>query len=152
MREFYVTTMAICVLLAASETVAAPAKGTIKLCRESGLVTEAQRKLDAADIRLPAGLFLDDFGRVGEPDLDRRWPLTVITLGPVEMRPHLRCVIMPAIISPLSKVQSVAPSDTRDLEITAVGALDGKEDDDPNLPPSWDRTSNIHATVNTTFQ
>lgn len=130
----------------------APPEGTVKFCREAGLVDDAQRKLDNAYVRLPTGLFLDDFGHVGDPDLDHRWPLTVITLKPVEMPPHVRCVIVPAEISPLSKVQSVAPNDGRDLEITAVGTLDGKEDDDPNLPQSWDWASNIHATVNSRFR
>ena len=144
-----------CVVLApviATAAWAAPRQGTLKLCREAGLVDDAQRKLDAAYIRLPTGLFLDDFGRIGDPDLDHRWPLTLITLKPAEMLPHVRCVIVPAEISPLSRVQSVAPNDHRDLEIDAVGTLDGKQDDDPDLPPSWDWTTNIHATVNSLFR
>ncbi|MDE2162924.1 MAG: hypothetical protein KGJ53_07155 [Alphaproteobacteria bacterium] len=130
---------------------AAPPQGTLKLCREADLVDDAQRRLDSAHIRLPTALFLDDFGRADDPDFDHRWPLTIITLKPADMPPHVRCVIIPAIISPMSKVQSVAPSDHRVLEIDAVGTLDGKVDNDPDLPPSWDWTPNIHATVSTNF-
>jgi hypothetical protein len=127
--------------------------GMVKFCREADLVESAQRKLDAAYIRLPAGLLLEDYGPEIDPDpLTHRWPLTIITLKPIEMAPHIRCVVIPAIISPLSPVRSVAPADHRYLEIVGLATPDGREQSDPNLPPSWDWTPNIHSTVASEFK
>src|ERR1700704_4351699 len=107
-------------LLSTAAGAAEPA-GMIRLCREVDLIEPAQTNLDGAYIRLPTGLLLDDYGAQEDPDpLEHRWPLTIITLKPVEIRPHVQCAVVPAIISPLSRVRSISPADHRYLEIVGV--------------------------------
>jgi hypothetical protein len=125
--------------------------GTVKLCRETDLVEPAQTSLNAAYIRLPTGLLLDDYGALKDPSpLEHRWPLTIITLKPVEMRPHVQCVTVPAIISPLSRVRSVSPADHRYLEI--VGVTKGDGNDDPTAPALAGWFNSVHATVAREFR
>ena len=125
--------------------------GTVKLCRETDLSDEqAQTSLNAAYIRLPPGLLLDDYGTQEDQSLLDRWPLTIITLKPVEMRPHVQCVTVPAIISPLSRVRSVSPADHRYLEI--VGVTKGDGNDDPTAPPLPDVFNSVHAAVAREFR
>lgn len=147
------TALIIVLGLLLTPALAAEPAGTIKVCRETDLVEPAQTNLNEAYIRLPTGLQLDDYGAQEDPDpLEHRWPLTIITLKPLEMRPHVQCVVVPAIISPLSRVRSVSLKDHRDLEIVGVGTPDGKMISDPDLPPSWDWTSSLHITVEREFR
>lgn len=143
----------LCLILLAlpAHAIAAP-HGSVRLCRDTELVEPAQRQFDNTDIRLPTNLLLDDFGTVDNPDCcgTRKWPLTIITQKPTELPPHMRCVTVPAIISPLSCVRSVAPSDNRDLEI--VGVTSGDGNDDPNAPPLPGGFEQIHATIAKEFK
>jgi hypothetical protein len=131
--------------LSATQASAAPI-GAVRLCRDQELIEPAQKELNNADIRLPTNLLLDDFGPVDDPHwYDHRWPLTIITLKPVEMPPRVKCIVVPAIISPLSKIQTVAPSDRRNFGVVGVTAGDGN--DDPTAPPIPEGFENLHATV-----
>jgi hypothetical protein len=129
---------------------AAEPTGTVKLCRETDLDDEHQTSLNATYIRLPPGLLLDDYGTQEDPSVLDRWPLTIITLKPSEMRPHVQCVTVPAVISPLSRVRSVSPADHRYLEI--VGVTKGDGNDDPTAPPLPDVFNSVHAAVAREFR
>jgi hypothetical protein len=124
--------------------------GTVKLCRQTDLYDEHGISLNTTYIRLPPGLLLDDYGTQEDQGLIDRWPLTIITLKPVEMRPHVQCVTVPAIISPLSRVRSVSPADHRYLEI--VGVTKGDGNDDPTAPPLPDVFTGVHAAIAREFR
>jgi hypothetical protein len=77
---------------AAACALAADPSGAIRFCRETDLVEPAQTELNRTHLRLPSGLMLDDYGQQDDPDLwEHRWPLTIITLKPVDMPPHVKC-------------------------------------------------------------
>lgn len=139
-------------LLLPAASQAAEPTGSIRLCREVDLVEPAQTNLNKAYIRLPAAVLLGDFGGRDDPLAEHRWDLEIILLKPVEMRPGVRCVTVPGIISPLSSVRSVSPKDNRDLEIEGIAKPDGNLNADIDLPESWDWTTSIHGTVEQEFR
>ena len=131
--------------------------GMVRLCRETDLLEPTRTNLASAFIRLPTGLLLQDYGQEDDSDpLAHKWPMTIITLKPAEMRPHVRCAVVPAVLSPLSRVRSVAPADHRYLEIVGLVTPDGREETDPDFPragngrqtftPLWRVSSNSGAT------
>jgi len=126
--------------------------GAVRLCRDQALMDAVQKRFNNADIRLPTRLLLDDFGRQdgSGSSVGHKWPLAIITLKPVEILPNVRCVVVPATISPLSKVLTVVPSDHRNLEIVGVTTGDGYED--PTAAPIPEGFEHIHVTVAREFK
>ena len=152
-KQYYTFTINLTNISPSTSTAARP-RGAVELCKETDLVEPAQTKLTRADINLPNFLILDDFGVIDDPasSLENKWALTIMTVKPVRIPSGARCTVVPAVISPLSQVRSVAPKDHRDLEITALGTATGEVTTNVTLPPSWDWTTNIHDRVAQEFK
>lgn len=120
----------------------------LQVCRKEGFVQPAQGKITGEAIRLPALIGFDDWGREGDPNFsDHRWSLTVVTLKPIELAPGQRCAIVPARITPSSKVRSVSESDHRHFEVDGLMKPNGKPDDDAKLPDGWDAVQDLDVEI-----
>ena len=120
-------------MISGSASAADGPSGSLRFCKGSGYIEPAQTNIDKATLRFPALLLVDDWGPENG-SFDARWPLAILTSKPFELTPRARCITVPAFISPLSKVRSVAPADHRHLEIEGTAHLDGTEDDDTDVP------------------
>jgi hypothetical protein len=117
--------------------IAAPSRaeqvGAVRICRQTDLPEPAQSRIDNMHVRLPALLWLQDWGIIGDPaSADHHWPLSIVTLRPVELPPSVKCATVPARISPDSRVKTVSPRDRRYLEIEGIAKPDGRFDRDPD--------------------